>query len=275
MISMILATVGRKDELVLFLECLSTQGTKDFEIIIVDQNEDDYLDEVIFRFNKIYDIRHIKSSKKGLSVARNIGLKYAKGDIICFPDDDCYYGENTLLKVINYFNVNSYVDCLIIKALDFEGILLTKKIHTFTINEESLWKVGISIALFFKVNIVNKVGGFDESLGVGSGTIYGSGEETDFLYRTKKIGYITYCDDIEVFHPQKEDIKNEAMIRRAYYYGCGCGRVLSKNRASIRITCLCLLRPFLGAVIAIFQFNLFLAKKRWMTFLGRCRGIFS
>ena len=44
MISMVLATLGRKDELVLFLECLSNQGTKDFEIIIVDQNEDGYIE---------------------------------------------------------------------------------------------------------------------------------------------------------------------------------------------------------------------------------------
>lgn len=274
MISMVLATLGRKDELVLFLECLSNQGTKDFEIIIVDQNEDGYIDDIIVRFNKMYDIRHIKITKKGLSVARNIGLKYVKGDIVCFPDDDCYYGENSLLKVINYFAANDLVDCLIIKALDFERNLLTKEKYTSSINEQSLWNIGISIALFFKTDVINKVGMFDESLGVGSGTIYCSGEETDFLYRTKKVGYIAYCNDIEVFHPQKEDIINNAIIKRAYYYGCGCGRVLNKNKASISMKYSCLLRPFLGTIVALFQFNVLLAKKRWMTFLGRCRGLF-
>ena len=48
-------------------------------------------------------ITHIKIKEKGLSLARNIGLNYVKGDIIAFPDDDCEYPPNLLSKVHELF----------------------------------------------------------------------------------------------------------------------------------------------------------------------------
>ena len=42
-ISLILATVGRTDELTRMFESLATQTFSDFEVVVVDQNEDDRL----------------------------------------------------------------------------------------------------------------------------------------------------------------------------------------------------------------------------------------
>lgn len=274
MISMILATLGRKKEVDDFFLHLENQETKDFEIIVVDQNQDGCLDLILERYSSRYSIRHIKTKIKGLSRARNIGLKYANGDVICFPDDDCYYGKGTLKQVQNAFSENT--DCIIIKSYDFDGnnLLPVIKEHEHNLSEAEFWKVGISFALFFSSSAVRVAGNFDENLGVGSGTLYGSGEETDFLYRVYKKGYaIKYIPNITVYHPNKDAKITDEFIHRAYLYGCGCGRVLKKNNAHWLLKAKFLMRPLGGSIIALIAFNMPLAKKRCATFKGRLRGL--
>lgn len=42
------------------------------------------------------------------------------------------------------------------------------------VNLDNVWNAGISFTIFFKRQVIEKVGAFDEMLGVGSGTVYGS-----------------------------------------------------------------------------------------------------
>ena len=276
MISMILATLGRKKEVDDFFLHLEKQETKNFEIIVVDQNQDGCLDEILKKYSSIYSIRHIKTEIKGLSRARNIGLKHAIGDVICFPDDDCYYGQGTLKNVENAFRRNKNIACIIIKACDFEGNNLVPfiKENEHNLSESEFWKVGISITLFFSAPAVMLAGNFDENLGVGSGTLYGSGEETDLLYRVyRQNNNLRYIPSIRVYHPNKDsDITNE-IIDRSYLYGCGCGYVLKKNNAHWLLKTRFLIRPLGGSILALICFNFMLAKKRYVTFKGRLRGL--
>lgn len=94
--SLILATLGRDKEVANFLESLKNQSYKNFELIVVDQNQDGKIDNIIQEYKKDFFINHIKIKEKGLSYARNVGLKYINGEIVAFPDDDCEYPENLL-----------------------------------------------------------------------------------------------------------------------------------------------------------------------------------
>lgn len=276
MISMILATLGRKKEVDDFFLHLENQETKDFEIIVVDQNQDDCLNEILKKYSSLYSIHHIKTKIKGLSRARNIGLKHATGDVICFPDDDCYYGKGTLKQVKNVFSKNKNTDCIIIKSCDFEGnnLLPFIKENEHDLSEAEFWKVGISFALFFSASAVKAAGNFDEKLGVGSGTLYGSGEETDFLYRVyRQKKNLRYMPNIKVHHPNKDTDITHVIVDRAYLYGCGCGRVLKKNNAPWLLKTRFLIRPLGGSILAVIGFNFMLAKKRYATFKGRLRGL--
>jgi glycosyltransferase involved in cell wall biosynthesis len=78
----------------------------DIEIIFVDQGNNK---EIINDFNKKLNIIYLKIDEVSLSKARNYGFKYAKGDIIGFPDDDCWYDKNYLVEVHNYFMENRNV----------------------------------------------------------------------------------------------------------------------------------------------------------------------
>lgn len=104
LISLIMPTLNRYDDIYLLMDSLENQTYKNFELIVVDQNDNSKVKEIVDKYIDKLDIKYIKSSKKGLSYNRNVGIDNAVGQIIGFPDDDCVYENDTLEKVINFFN---------------------------------------------------------------------------------------------------------------------------------------------------------------------------
>mgnify|MGYP003589714514 FL=1 len=65
-ISLIMPTINRRNELIIFLQSLESQTYKNFELIVLDQNAGDFITEIIEGFQKHLDIKYIKSSEWGL-----------------------------------------------------------------------------------------------------------------------------------------------------------------------------------------------------------------
>lgn len=224
--SLIMATYGRSEEIRNFLISLKNQTYKNFELIIVDQNEDDKAYKVIKEFLNEFNIVYLKVDFKGLSKARNYGINYANGDIIAFPDDDCEYPSNLLENVRSFFEKNSKYYILSVFAIDKNN------------NKESLgrWfkssknmditnfmRVCPSPCLFIRNN---EKFYFDENFGLNSK--YKSSEEMDLVFRLLKKGYKGYFErNLFIYHPYKEDSKE-----RAYYYGIGMGAFFRKHLKS-------------------------------------------
>ena len=89
-LSVIIPTRNRHFLLKQLLQDLSFQTIKDFEIIVVDQSED------LQQYNNVI---HIKNSKKGPCVSRNLGVARAQGEILVFLDDDARVRENFLKEI--------------------------------------------------------------------------------------------------------------------------------------------------------------------------------
>lgn len=279
LVSMIMATLGRRDDLDRLFRSLTNQTFDDFELIIIDQNRDGLIDNIVTRYENKFKIVHIKTEIKGLSRARNIGIAHAIGDIICFPDDDCWLGANTLKQVESKFRVDN-IDAITIRALDQNGCPLAKKeLKEYeVINRDNIWYGGVSISIFLKTEIAKSIGGFDETLGVGAGTPYGAGEETDFLYRIldRRIKIIHF-QSIEIYHPRKnEKSLNRSLLKKRYYtYGCGIGYVLKKNKANKKEVLTAFLRPMIGALLSFLQGNVTVGLARHNAVKGRIKGYFS
>src|ERR1700742_2152768 len=109
--SLIMATKGRGEEIGRFLLSLIRQDYSNFELIVVDQNEDNRLEVILKNSNLSSSIVHLKSAP-GLSRARNAGLAFATGDIIAFPDDDCWYPNGLLKRVVSVFASHPSVEGL-------------------------------------------------------------------------------------------------------------------------------------------------------------------
>lgn len=223
-----MCTLGRTDDVEVALKSLSSQTYKNFECIIVDQNEQDVLSDIIHPFTFQFDLKHIRSNVKGLSVNRNIGISYATGDIIAFPDDDCMYMPDTLSTIANLFDTTGKdIITINIKGIGVEKFFIDN-LDTKKLNRYNYRPFGISIGIFIKYKDKSHVE-LDEKLGVGA--YFGADEESDLLSSLLELGYkADYYGNVYVLHPiGTEHISEDKLIRRYNTYGLGYGALLKKE----------------------------------------------
>lgn len=276
--SLILGTISRTGELARFLESLAIQDYRDFELIIIDQNADDRLGPLINIWRQKMDIKHLRSPVKGLSRARNAGLKMAAGEFVAFPDDDCWYPQSLLSEVAAWFDAHSGMDGVSGQSRDGEGRLSQMEwpSETALFNRFTVWTQAISYTIFLKREVVDAVGGFDETLGVGAGTPWGSGEETDYLLRALSQQFrLMYEPSIFVFHPHPLTHYDEKLFERGSSYGAGMGRVLRKHSTPYWFRGYVLFRALAGALLGLLVLQPKMARFHWNVFLGRLSGLHS
>lgn len=222
--SLVMPTLGRRKEVKIFIDSLVSQWYKNCELIVVDQNEDDFVEKLCNEYMEKIDIKYIRSSLKGLSKNRNIAMKYVTGDIVAFPDDDCEYSENLLHDINNLFN-NEEVDIITFKSIDKE----TKEesnnkwqVYNSNVNIHNIFKTAISYTMFIKIKDINDII-FDEKMGVGS--YFGSAEESDLLSELLNKEYrVKYFSNLYAYHPIKEEVKD-----RVFNYALGKGAFVNKE----------------------------------------------
>ena len=206
-ISLVMPTINVTTELDLFLKSLKAQTYKDFELIVVDQNEGNEVFEIVKDYEEEFKIKYVRSDEKGLSLNRNRGLILMKGEIVGFPDDDYQiYSCRTLERGKDYgTGVMEKKDMEITK----DNVDTTVKSITFFVN-------------YGKDDIIL----FDENLGVGA--TFGSGEETDYVLTLLHKGYKGryFANDI-IYHPAKKGNYND--LERAYRYALGFGALVKKE----------------------------------------------
>ena len=271
--SLVLATIGREIEVEAFLDSLSRQTYKNFELIVVDQNHDDRVSKLISAYDDRIPVTRIQC-QPGLSTARNEGIKLIKGDLVAFPDDDCWYPPELLEKMARLFE-DPRIEIVSGQSRDAQNRHSQRKWpeKSQLANKVSIWKLAISYTVFMRKACVDAVGEFDEELGVGARTAWQSGEETDFLIRALECGYkIRYFPEVKVFHPQKTEVYNPATIERAKSYGAGMGRVLKKHHYSVWFVAYMLLRPAGGVVFSLITLHLSKVQFHLGVLRGRLKG---
>ena len=97
-ISVVIPSYNRKELIKRSINSVNNQTIKPFEIIVVDDGSFDGTEEMIKRN---YDfIKFIKQKNKGVSAARNFGIKVSSGEWICFLDSDDEWKNDKLEKQI-------------------------------------------------------------------------------------------------------------------------------------------------------------------------------
>ena len=226
--SLICATYGRREELVVLLDSILKQtiGIAEIEVIIVDQNKGKFLTDILSKYTQL-NIKHIKA-EKGLSHSRNIGIGLATGEIVAFPDDDCSYLPETLEKVYTLFAAGES-DVVIGKIVDPEGNDIFRKWprRRERIREYNYLRCCSSITLFVnRMRIIY----FDERFGAGQK--YGSSEDCDFVFGLiKSRRNIDYNPSILVCHPNEKIY--QMPYRKIVQYGLGFGAFIRKNKSII------------------------------------------
>ena len=269
--SLVLATVGRKDAVSIFLKSIASQSyaIDSIEIVLVDQNTDNSLDEIVFDYKKSLNINHVKSNTLGLSHNRNIGLELCSGEIICFPDDDCEYPSDILQNVEEIFS-SGRVDIALGRIWDnklaIPAIRLWPKMPV-ELNNFNFYRLTSSITLFTR----NKSLRFDERFGLGS--MYGSNEDVIYVYKHLLNGYIGLYDPKIVVYHDHQAIESLS-IAKVGSYARGFGR-FAREFFSINIFLLFFLSvsyQFLTALRALFFGNTAAARLHYASLKWRVLG---
>ena len=103
-ISVVIPSYNRKEFLKRSIDSAINQTKKPFEIIVVDDGSTDGTETMI---KSDYDfVKFIKQKNKGVSAARNIGIKVSIGEWICFLDSDDEWKKDKIEKQVNAMKSN-------------------------------------------------------------------------------------------------------------------------------------------------------------------------
>lgn len=272
--SLIMATLGRSIEVERLFASLTLQTYQDFEVIVVDQNDDDRVKQIVDRYSERMEIIYLRS-EKGLSRARNVGLRFVRGDIVAFPDDDCWYASDVLLFVTTQLHRDPALAGLTGCSVDANGRLSQGRWSRtrHLINRYNIWTSATSYTIFLRAAAVRAAGGFDEQLGVGSGSRWGAGEEVNFLLAAMRAG-VTVCYDpaLRISHPEPLQQFDEKAFSRGRLYNRGFGRVLGLNRYPWHFVVYLLARPMLGCVLSLLKGDIARSRYYWIATSQRILG---
>jgi glycosyltransferase involved in cell wall biosynthesis len=195
------------------LRSLEKLNYPDYEVILVNDGSTDKTAEIAGRYPYI---RYYYQANKGLSVARNVGMNLAYGEVIAYTDDDCFADEDWL-----YFLVGKLLDT---KASGVGGpnLLPTKDgpvaacvsaspgtpAHILLDDKEAEHIPGCNMA--FWADRLRAVGGFDP--------VYTkAGDDVDLCWRLQAEGdKIVYSPAAMVWHHRRATVKAYLKQQRGY-----------------------------------------------------------
>lgn len=201
-VSVIIPTYKRSDNLLRAINSVLSQTYKNIEIIVVDDNDSDsiYRTENIKKLNKYVEndkiiyLKH-KENKNG-AAARNTGLKKATGDYITFLDDDDYFINTRIEKLVNLLEENPQYSCAyssvaMSKLNKIIAIILANKkdnLRLDVLKQKSFFGTGSN--MFFKREVVEKIGLFDEK--------FIRHQDMEYMVRFFEYGIVVPCKEVLV-----------------------------------------------------------------------------
>jgi glycosyltransferase involved in cell wall biosynthesis len=270
---LVVATLGRSSELdglLASLERQMHQGVR-VRLLVVDQNEDERVEEVRARHPTLESV--VLRSAPGLSRARNVALPSLRADVVAFPDDDCVYPDVLLAAVAARLAERPELDGVSGQSADPHGAPSGRWPSVrCPVGLDTVWNRANSHTIFLRRELVARVGRFDETLGLGSGTPWHSGEEIDFLVRALRLGArIEYDPELVVLHPARR-LDADGLVALGRRDGSSVGFILARHGYGARVVARMLMRPAGGALLALLRRDRTRARFQLATLRGRLAG---
>jgi glycosyltransferase involved in cell wall biosynthesis len=279
-ISLVLATLGRDKDVVDFLQSLTCQTYKNFDLIIIDQNKDGKIDAIVEQFKDCLDVRHVKVDFVGNARARDYGIGLAQGRIIAFPDDDCAYEKDVLKQVVAEFTRRKNLSILVAGSYDFSSSRFSIGVNSRKAQYFSRFQMmGVEFTQFFDRNKIDgKQFHLDHDFGIGSK--YSGGEGFELLYRLLRAGNTAfYTPEIKIYHPDKDHYK--LGTGRMLMYSTGIGAYIRKfaNQQDVYILYYIARKMFVAPLLKMMFAMILLNPKKlaysFYNLVGIWRGFFA
>jgi glycosyltransferase involved in cell wall biosynthesis len=205
-----------------------------FELLIVDQSEDDATEQALAVYAGDRRFRYIRTSSRGLSAARNEGVEQSTAPIIAFTDDDCRVSTDWLQQITTLFEREPEA------ALVFGKVSIPNELkgrgfaaefeprHRAYYREfpplHVAWGLGANMSA--RRSLFERVGTFDPLLGAGSR--FRGGEEFDLAIRALAARYeVVHAAEIAVLHLGVREGNEASKLVRGY--GWATGATIAKH----------------------------------------------
>lgn len=190
------------------IDSVLNQTYKNIEIIVVDDGSKDNLKEVVDPYMKSGAITYLFQANKGVSAARNAGLKLARGEYVKFLDSDDFLYPLQIEKQVQDLQTNGGGFCVSkYQVLLPSGKLIKKDVDIGPPKLQyaefiEACRGGGPHSFLFRKSVVDEVKGFDEDL--------------------------SDCADLDIYI---RILRNGHYVTVVDYHGC-CYRVLDNSMSS-------------------------------------------
>lgn len=101
------------------IESVLGQSYEEVEVIVVNDGSTDNTAEVVGRFNG--RVRYLEQANGGPAVARNAGIRAARGDVLAFLDADDWWAPDRLERCVEHLESHPEIDVVTTDAVLVEG----------------------------------------------------------------------------------------------------------------------------------------------------------
>ncbi|CAN5116218.1 glycosyltransferase [soil metagenome] len=222
-LAIIVCTRDRPEMLRLSLQAIAAATPGEAEIVVVDSaSSTSATREVAAEFDTTY----VRADIKGLSIARNLGLKSTQRPFVIFTDDDCLAADGWAQRAVEHFadgTVGAVTGQMLDHTLLVSDVQSSRK-KRFHRAEDGL-DAGHGAVMAFRRELVLRLGGFDDVL--GAGRELAGAEDLDIFCRILWAGSeIVYDEKCLVRHANTR--VGDAYTELYRGYGLGLGALANK-----------------------------------------------
>ena len=249
-LSIIICSYNRASYISDALTSLYNQSSEldNFEVIIVDNNSTDNTKEVYAAWRQANvngQFNFISENQQGASFARNTGAAIAKGEWVCFMDDDAVATADYVKNIIKHIQDQPFIvgfgGRIIPKYIPAEPKWMSYYVSSLVGNFDYAptacafenGKYPLESNMIVKKSVYDQIGGFNVNLPGVVGTLRIGGEGKELFYKILALGHKIYYDPSICIHHVVEvkKLTSEYMYRVA----SGIGRGEKKRTLNISI----------------------------------------
>ncbi len=226
--TVVISTANRSESIATTVQAILLNDYPNFELIVVDQSEDHQTMDFLQQLSGSPRLRYIRTTVKGVSAGRNIGISNAQSEFIAITDDDCEAPPNWLREMVAAFSVDTRIGIVFGNVLprphDRASVFIPAYVRREPFLARSMAQKhlveGMSACMGVRRSVWERLGGFDEMLGAGAPLK--SGAEIDFTIRALLSGYFVYeTPRVALIHNGFRTWQQGRILVHRYWYGAG------------------------------------------------------
>ena len=213
MVSVVICACNAERTMRACLESLRTIDYPNYEVVVVDDGSRDATAAIAADFP---EFRLIRQPNKGLSVARNVGMQAAHGELIAYTDSDCVVDPHWLTLIVRTMTAGGFDGCGGPNYAPHEEGWVEGSVaaspgapcHVLTGDDRAEHLAGCNMV--FRKEALAAVGGFDSQFRA-------AGDDVDICWRMLDAGYsLGFCPAAFVWHFRRSTIKAYYGQQRGY-----------------------------------------------------------